>query len=43
MSETIYKIKKKQSKFKKRLSQLDILFGVEINSLNNKNNKIIKN
>ena len=36
MSEIIYKIKKKKDKFKERLTQLDKLFGIGINSLNNK-------
>ena len=43
MSETIYKIRKRKDKFKERLMQLDDLFKIGINSLNNKNNKKEKN
>tara|TARA_R100000908_G_C3665093_1_gene90567 strand:- start:6 stop:170 length:165 start_codon:yes stop_codon:yes gene_type:complete len=39
MSETIYKIRKRKDKIKERLTQLDNLFEIGVNSLNNKNNK----
>jgi|TARA_R110001583_G_scaffold72330_1_gene202610 hypothetical protein len=39
MSETKHKIIERKDKIKERLMQLDDLFEIGVNSLNNKNNK----